>query len=251
VRGPGRGRRAVLRDVGPVDGVVYRTTTSWPRSGPARARVIAERLISTLAQLHAVVPAEVGLAEFGRPQGFLARQVRRWKEAARRVALAARWPASTSCTRCSRPIPRRLAARHRARRLPAGQRACRGRRQDRGGGGLGDGHAWRPADRRRACSSVYQRMDRLGEGPMPATRPAYPSVPEVLDLYDRSQRAGTFPTLASTSPSRRSKRCGDPRGHPFQVRPRPDGRARGSRRSAPWSSPWSLPDWPRCGEEES
>ncbi len=31
-----------------------------------------------LAELHAVDPQAVGLAEFGRPQGFLERQVRRW-----------------------------------------------------------------------------------------------------------------------------------------------------------------------------
>jgi aminoglycoside phosphotransferase (APT) family kinase protein len=30
---------------------------------------------------------------------------------------------------------------------------------------------------------VYQRMDRLGEGPMASAAPGYPSVPEVLDLY--------------------------------------------------------------------
>src|SRR6202042_3644367 len=33
-----------------------------------------------LARLHSVNPAEVGLADFGRPEGFLARQVRRWKK---------------------------------------------------------------------------------------------------------------------------------------------------------------------------
>ena len=35
-------------------------------------------MIDVLATLHAVDPAEVGLGEFGRPAGFLERQVRRW-----------------------------------------------------------------------------------------------------------------------------------------------------------------------------
>nr|AIA15911.1 Phosphotransferase enzyme family [uncultured bacterium] len=32
----------------------------------------------TLAALHAVDPAEVGLGDYGRPEGFMARQIRRW-----------------------------------------------------------------------------------------------------------------------------------------------------------------------------
>ncbi len=35
-------------------------------------------LVDTLVDLHAVDPAEVGLADFGRPEGFLDRQLRRW-----------------------------------------------------------------------------------------------------------------------------------------------------------------------------
>lgn len=35
-------------------------------------------LVDTLVGLHAVDLAEVGLADFGRPEGFLDRQLRRW-----------------------------------------------------------------------------------------------------------------------------------------------------------------------------
>jgi aminoglycoside phosphotransferase (APT) family kinase protein len=35
-------------------------------------------MVDTLAALHAVDPAAVGLADLGRPDGFLARQVKRW-----------------------------------------------------------------------------------------------------------------------------------------------------------------------------
>jgi aminoglycoside phosphotransferase (APT) family kinase protein len=41
-------------------------------------RAIGDALVDTLADLHSVDPEAVGLADFGRPEGFLARQVRRW-----------------------------------------------------------------------------------------------------------------------------------------------------------------------------
>jgi aminoglycoside phosphotransferase (APT) family kinase protein len=45
---------------------------------PAERRAVAEGLIDTLVALHAVDPAEVGLESFGRPEGYLTRQVSRW-----------------------------------------------------------------------------------------------------------------------------------------------------------------------------
>lgn len=44
----------------------------------AERRRMGEELIDTLAVFHAVDPAKVGLADFGKPQGFLARQVKRF-----------------------------------------------------------------------------------------------------------------------------------------------------------------------------
>jgi aminoglycoside phosphotransferase (APT) family kinase protein len=63
-----------------VDGTVYRTAEQTEALGPQRAGTIARDLIDVLAALHAVDPAGVGLAEFGRPEGFLDRQVRRWQK---------------------------------------------------------------------------------------------------------------------------------------------------------------------------
>jgi aminoglycoside phosphotransferase (APT) family kinase protein len=63
-----------------VEGTVYRTAAQLRELGAQRTQVIAARMVDTLAGLHAVDPAAVGLADFGRPQGFLARQVRRWKQ---------------------------------------------------------------------------------------------------------------------------------------------------------------------------
>jgi aminoglycoside phosphotransferase (APT) family kinase protein len=61
------------------DGVVVRDALphGWADTPLDRRRVSAV-LVDTLAALHAVDPAEVGLASFGRPEGFLARQVGRW-----------------------------------------------------------------------------------------------------------------------------------------------------------------------------
>ncbi|WP_433249410.1 phosphotransferase family protein [Actinomadura nitritigenes] len=61
-----------------VTGTAYRRREQLEPLGPERTRRVALEMIGVLAELHAVVPAAVGLADFGRPAGFLARQVRRW-----------------------------------------------------------------------------------------------------------------------------------------------------------------------------
>jgi aminoglycoside phosphotransferase (APT) family kinase protein len=63
-----------------VPGTAYRTAPQLEAVGAERTRIMATRMINTLADLHAVDPAVVGLADFGRPEGFLGRQVRRWKK---------------------------------------------------------------------------------------------------------------------------------------------------------------------------
>lgn len=45
---------------------------------PEQRRAIGEGLITVLGDLHNVDPASVGLGEFGRPEGYLTRQVARW-----------------------------------------------------------------------------------------------------------------------------------------------------------------------------
>jgi aminoglycoside phosphotransferase (APT) family kinase protein len=62
-----------------VPGVVVRA--AFPdgyATEPADRLAITEALVDVLADLHAVDPAAVGLPGFGRPEGYLARQVRRW-----------------------------------------------------------------------------------------------------------------------------------------------------------------------------
>ena len=61
-------------------GTPYRTAAELESLGAERTRAISAGLIDTLAALHRLDPAAIGLAEFGRPDGFLERQVRRWKK---------------------------------------------------------------------------------------------------------------------------------------------------------------------------
>lgn len=63
-----------------VPGTPYRRAEELAVLGEERTRDISERLVDTLAALHQVDPASVGLADFGRPQGYLGRQVARWKK---------------------------------------------------------------------------------------------------------------------------------------------------------------------------
>ncbi len=61
-----------------VDGVVVRSRADAESLGPEAMARAGRALVGTLAALHRVDPAAVGLQGFGRPEGFLSRQVRRW-----------------------------------------------------------------------------------------------------------------------------------------------------------------------------
>ncbi|MFB6961016.1 phosphotransferase family protein [Streptomyces sp. NPDC056309] len=61
-----------------VEGTPYRTADQLAPLGEERTRNAVLSLVDTLVELHAVDPAEVGLEGFGRPEGFLDRQLRRW-----------------------------------------------------------------------------------------------------------------------------------------------------------------------------
>jgi aminoglycoside phosphotransferase (APT) family kinase protein len=77
--------------MGFVDGVVLDKPALLRELGAADARRSCELIMDTLVALHDVDPAAVGLGDFGRPDGFLARQVRRWHQ---------QWQASET-----RPLP--------------------------------------------------------------------------------------------------------------------------------------------------
>ncbi|GHC79113.1 phosphotransferase family protein [Streptomyces flavofungini] len=61
-----------------VRGTPYRTAEQLVPLGPERTRDAILGLVDTLVDLHAVDPEAVGLGDFGRPAGFLDRQLRRW-----------------------------------------------------------------------------------------------------------------------------------------------------------------------------
>ena len=168
-----------------VDGVAYRTADQLAAVGPARTQVIAERMVGTLALLHAVNPAEVGLADFGRPEGFLARQVRRWKK-------------QLDASR-SRPLPG-IDELHDLldANTPGGTAPTivhGDYRLDNVLVGPDDKIAavldWEMATLGDPLTDVgllivYQRMDRLADGPMASGAAGYPPEGEILRLYAAS-----------------------------------------------------------------
>ena len=73
-----------------VEGVVFDQADRLAALSPALAKQACEQLVDTLLGLHAIDPASIGLADFGRPDGYLARQVKRWH---------AQWQASETTRR--------------------------------------------------------------------------------------------------------------------------------------------------------
>ena len=63
-----------------VSGTPYNRASQLEELGGARTKNITERLVDTLVALHRVDYEAVGLGDFGRPDGYLERQVRRWKK---------------------------------------------------------------------------------------------------------------------------------------------------------------------------
>ena len=63
-----------------VDGQIYRDVRHLQALGPDKVRTLVLSLVDTLADLHALDPYAIGLGDFGRPEGFNARQVSRWKK---------------------------------------------------------------------------------------------------------------------------------------------------------------------------
>ncbi len=62
-----------------VDGLVLRTREDGEQVTEAQARRLSERLAEMLAAIHGVDLSAAGLSGFGRPDGYLARQLARWQ----------------------------------------------------------------------------------------------------------------------------------------------------------------------------
>lgn len=165
-----------------VEGVPYRTADQLAELGVTRIRAIARQLIDTLAELHAVVPAEVGLAEFGRPEGFLARQVRRWKKQldasrSRPVAGIDELYALLAADPPDGAPPAIVHGDYRLDNVLVGPDDKVAAVVDWEMATLGD-----PLTDL-GLLVVYQRMGDLGEGPMGSAAPGYPSEAEILARY--------------------------------------------------------------------
>jgi len=63
-----------------VKGSILRRTRDTDELTDNQQMALAHRLMDTMTDLHEVDPADVGLGDFGHPDGFLARQVRRWTQ---------------------------------------------------------------------------------------------------------------------------------------------------------------------------
>ena len=99
-----------------VDGYVVRDELPAGYADSAEdRRAIADVLVDTLADLHAVDPVEVGLSGFGRPSGLGERQVRRWSE---------QWERSK--TRDVPAVEELACGCARTRRPALGERSCTG-----------------------------------------------------------------------------------------------------------------------------
>jgi len=156
-----------------VDGVVLRDPGAAAALTVDEAHGCSRELIDVLARIHAVDYREVGLGDFGRPDGFVERQVRRWGE---------QWERSkTRELPALDEVARRLGerSRPRARRRsstatnPPRQHQCsppatptRNRRRPR----LGDGHHRRSPHRPRLFL-VYWGDSRRSPSPWNRRRP--------------------------------------------------------------------------------
>lgn len=106
------GARFYLMDF--VEGRVLRAREDAEDMTPEQARGLSEALAGALAAIHTVDVKAVGLADFGRPSGYMERQLRRWGK---------QWDGSQEAIRAtgtSRDLPEydRLVARL-AERMPA------------------------------------------------------------------------------------------------------------------------------------
>lgn len=63
-----------------MSGTAYNRASQLESLGVERTQAIGERMVNTLVDLHRVDPETVGLGDFGRPDGYMQRQVNRWKK---------------------------------------------------------------------------------------------------------------------------------------------------------------------------
>lgn len=63
-----------------VPGPIYRRPDDLAVIGAERIQLLMDNLVDVLVELHSIEPASVGLEDFGRPDGYLERQLKRWQK---------------------------------------------------------------------------------------------------------------------------------------------------------------------------
>ena len=88
-----------------LDGLTLRSAQDTGRLTPEQRASIADSMIDILVALHEIDPADVGLADWGRPDGYLERQLRRWKQQWEKSETTPRPEVDELLTRLSRSLP--------------------------------------------------------------------------------------------------------------------------------------------------
>ena len=130
-----------------VDGLVLRSREDGAQVTPDQARQLSERLAEMLAAIHGLDLAATGLTEFGRPDGYLARQLARWQRQWELSATREMPGYDRLVERLAAGLPASERRRAGARRLPARQHA---------GGPSAAGRRSRPSSTGRCRRSVIR-----------------------------------------------------------------------------------------------
>lgn len=88
-----------------IEGRTYRTAEDTGTLTPEQRKGLSESMLDTLVALHETDPAEVGLADWGKPQGYLERQVRRWARQWHTIKTAERPEVDELVTTLERSMP--------------------------------------------------------------------------------------------------------------------------------------------------
>ena len=195
-----------------VDGDILRSPAEL-RAIARRGRRCSEVLVDVLVAIHAVDYPRVGLDDFGHPDGYVERQVRRWGEQWER-SKSRELPAIEELARSAARRAAGVAPAHdRPRRLPPRQHDARARRPGcRRGARLGDGDTRRSAPDLGLFLVYWPELRRRHDRPRPAGEPgarvsnprgagghAMPSAPAATSLNSTSSSPSATGSWRSSS----------------------------------------------------
>ncbi|MFD3561254.1 phosphotransferase family protein [Streptomyces sp. NPDC058686] len=176
-----------------VPGTAYRDENELRALGADRTREIAHDMIDVLAGLHAVDPTAVGLADLGRPEGFLGRQLSRWT----RQLEASRSRELTGAEELRAALAERVPTESAARIVHGDYRLDNLLVDDSGVRAVIDWEMATTGDPLTdlALLVVYGRVAELPGGEVITTisrAPGFPSAPQIVDRY--VARTGPLPS---------------------------------------------------------